>query len=173
MSGPDSDRPLEDARFEEGAETPLRLIARDAEDLAVISSLCQDAVLPASEMRWDRSSRRFALLLNRFRWEDATKAEARRRPFERVRSLLVIADVLRVQSQGLPPRAEGTVLSLLSLAWEPGEDGAGRLILTLAGDAAIAIEAEDLEVNLRDVTRPYLAPSRKAPEHDADDDPRS
>ena len=41
----------------------------DAEDLAVLSSLVQDAVFPASEMRWDRGKRRFALLLNRVRWE--------------------------------------------------------------------------------------------------------
>ncbi|MGZ9811859.1 DUF2948 family protein [Pseudoroseicyclus sp. H15] len=159
----------EDARFEDGGDRPLRLLARDADDLAVISSLCQDAVMPASEMRWDRPSRRFALLLNRFRWEDMPRAEARRRPVERVQSLLVIADVLRVQSQGLPPRAEiaaDTVLSLLSLSWEPQDEAAGRLVLTLAGDAAIAIEAEDLEISLRDVTRPYVAPSRKVPGHD-------
>jgi hypothetical protein len=39
------------------------------------------------------------------------------------------------------------------------------VILTLAGDGAIALEAEALEVTLKDVTRPYLAPSGKVPNH--------
>ena len=57
----------EDARFEDGREAPLNLGALDAEDLTVIASLTQDAVFPASEMRWHRTGARFALLLNRLR----------------------------------------------------------------------------------------------------------
>ena len=36
---------MTDARFQDGGEGPLRLIAQDAEDLKVISTLVQDAVL--------------------------------------------------------------------------------------------------------------------------------
>jgi hypothetical protein len=43
-------------------------------------------------------------------------------------------------------------------------NGTGRVVLTLAGDGAIAAQAECLDVTLRDVTRPYLAPSGKAPD---------
>lgn len=57
------------------------------------------------------------------------------------------------------------ILSLLSVGWEAGEDGTGRLVLTLAGDGAIALETECVNVTLQDVTRPYEAPSKKAPEH--------
>jgi hypothetical protein len=48
-----------------------------------------------------------------------------------------------------------------------GEDGTGVLTLVLAGDGAVALEVEALDVTLQDVTRPYLAPSGKAPDHDA------
>lgn len=149
----------EDARFADGDEAPLRLRALDAEDLGVISGLVQDAVFPASEMTWDRRARRFGLLLNRFRWERGGT------PPERVRSVLAIEDVTRVATQGLDPRETSNVLSLLSLGFEPGEDGAGRVVLTLAGDGAIGVEVEALEVILRDVTRPYIAPSGKRPAH--------
>lgn len=155
----------EDARFEDGREAPLRLKALDAEDLNVVASLVQDAVFPASEMRWDRKARRFALLLNRFRWEDAASATARRRDFERVQAMLVFEDVMRVQSQGVDKSDTDMVYSLLSISFQPGEDGAGRVELTLAGDGAIALEVEALEVVLRDVTKPYVAPSGKAPSH--------
>ena len=156
---------MTDARFEDGAERPLRLTARDAEDLRVISALCQDAVLPATEMRWDRRRRRFAVLLNRFRWEDRTAAEAARRPYERARALLVAEGVLAVRSMGIDRADRDLVLSLLSLDWAAGDDGAGTLTLVLAGDGAVALSVEALDVSLQDVTRPYRAPSGKAPSH--------
>jgi len=156
---------VSDATFEDGAERPLRLKALDADDLAVVSGLVQDAVFPGSEMSWDRKARRFAILLNRFRWEDAPKAEARAREYERVQSVLVIEDVMRVQTQGVDPKDADVVLSLLSVGFTAADDGAGYLELTLAGDGAIRVEVEALEVVLKDVTRPYVAPSKSKPAH--------
>lgn len=156
---------MADARFEDGDEGPLRLIAQAADDLPVVSALAQDAVFSAKDMRYDRKSRRFAVLLNRFRWEDEATARAAGRGFERVRSLLVAEDVLSVRTQGVDPREADLVLSLLSIGFEAGEDGTGRLVLTLAGDGAIALDVEALELRLDDVTKPYLAPSGKRPDH--------
>jgi hypothetical protein len=156
---------MADARFRDGEEGPLRLIAQDAGDVPVLSALLQDAVLEAGEMRWDRRRRRFAALVNRFRWEDRDEASREGRPFERVRSLLVIEDVQAVQVMGIDPAQKDAVLSILSLGWEPGADGSGRLVLVLAGDGAVALQVEALEVRLEDVTRPYIAPSHRAPDH--------
>lgn len=157
---------MSDARFEDGGEAPLRLVAQDVEDLKVVSTLLQDAVLPVTELQYDAKRRRFALMLNRFRWEDREDAQRAGRPFERVRSVLVVEDVTRVQSTGFDRADKDLVLSLLSLDFAPGEDGTGRLTLTLAGDGAVALEVEALDVRLDDVTRPYRAPSGKAPHHD-------
>ncbi len=156
---------MSDARFEDGGEAPLRLIARDAEDLQVLSALVQDAVFPGSEMQFTKRDRRFAILLNRFRWEDAPGATARARDFERVQAVMMVSDVLSVRSQGVPKGDADTVLSVLSVTFESGEDGAGEVMITLAGDGAIALQVEALEVMLKDVTRPYIAPSRRAPDH--------
>lgn len=152
---------VEDARFEDAGNEPVALKALDAEDLKVIAALTQDAVFPITEMTWDRRRRRFAVLLNRFRWEEA----GRRRPPERVQSILVVEDALKVASQGIDLTDRDTVLSLLTLDWLPGEDGTGRLVFVLAGDGAVAVDVEALDVTLKDVTRPYVAPSRKAPGH--------
>ena len=154
-----------DARFEDGAEVPLHLVAQDAEDLKVISGLLQDAVLPITEMTWKPRQRRFALLVNRFRWEDRPAAEAARRPYERVRALLVVEDVRAVQTSGIARDDRDLVLSILALEFQPGTDGMGRLTLVLAGDGAVALEVEALEVRLEDVTRPYRAPSGRVPDH--------
>jgi Protein of unknown function (DUF2948) len=157
---------MTDARFQDGGEAPLRLVAQDGDDLKVISTLVQDAVLPVTELQHDPKRRRFALMLNRFRWEDRDPAQRAGRPFERVRSLLVIEDVLKVQSQGVDRAEKDLVISLLSIDFAAGQDGTGRVTLTLAGDGAIALDVEALEVRLDDVTRPYRAPSGKVPRHD-------
>ena len=157
---------MSDAKFQDGGEGPLRLIAQDVEDLKVISTLVQDAVLPVTELQFDAKRRRFALMLNRFRWEDRTEAEQVGRAYERVRSVMVVEDVLKVQTQGFDRADKDLILSLLSLDFAPGEDGAGRVTLVLAGDGAIALDVEALEVRLDDVTRPYRAPSGKVPQHD-------
>lgn len=152
----------EDARFEDGREAPVNLGALDAEDLAIISALAQDAVFPASEMRWQRREGRFAVLLNRVRWEDS--GQGRHAP-ERVQSLLVAETVRGVASQGVPKGDADVILSLLSVTFEPTDAPSGHLIFTLAGDGAIRVEVEALDVSLKDVTRPYLAPSGKMPRH--------
>ena len=157
----------QDASFEDGREVPLNLGALDPEDLKVLSSLAQDAVFPVTEMSWRKAQRRFALLVNRFRWEDRDAAERRGRVYERVQSLLVVDNFLHARPRRRCVRARDLVLSLLSIGFEPGEDGAGHVLLTLAGDGAIRLSVEALEVSLRDVTRPYRAPSGQAPDHGA------
>jgi DUF2948 family protein len=156
---------VKDASFADGAEHPLRLQAQDVDDLQVLSSLVQDAVFPMAEMTWQPAKRRFALLLNRFRWEDRDRAENQNRKFERVQSLLLVEGVLKVASSGIDRADKEMILSLMSITFEAGEDGAGKLVLTLAGDGALALKVEMLDVALQDVTRPYRAPSGHAPHH--------
>jgi hypothetical protein len=153
----------EDARFEDGIESSLNLGAHDSDDLKVISALAQDAVFPATEMRFVAGERRFAILLNRFRWEDS--GSNTRKP-ERVQSLLHFAEVGNVSSQGIDRSDKDTILSVLSVDFEENEAPSGHVILTLAGDGAIRLQVEALDVSLKDVTRPYIAPSKKIPSHD-------
>lgn len=156
-----------DARFADAdADRPAALRAEDADDLAVVATLTQDAVMTVGDLAWDRRSRRFALLVNRFRWEDADRASAESRPYERVRAILAIGDVTRVRHDGIDRADPATVLSLLSIAWQPGEDGTGTVLLQFAGDGTIAIEVEALTVDLRDVARPHAALAGHVPAHD-------
>lgn len=166
---------MTDARFEDAHERPLRLIAQDADDLKVLSALVQDAVLTARDLKYSARNRRFSLLLNRFRWEDRTQAQTAGRAYERVRAVLDFGDVERVTHQGLDRRDPETVFSLLAVEFvpDPGSEadspaGPGRIVMTFAGDGAIALQVECLQVHLADVTRPYVAPSRRAPDHGPD-----
>jgi len=115
----------QDARFEDGREAPLNLGALDVDDLTVIASLTQDSVFPASEMRWYRKGARFALLLNRMRWEDEGKT---RHAPERVQSVLMFNNVSAVASQGVPKGDADTILSLLEVSFEETDSPSGLLI---------------------------------------------
>ena len=153
---------MADARFEDVgfADQPLRLAMESSEDVPVISALVQDAVGLAGEISW--------MPLNRFRWEDHAAAERAGRKFERVRSALIFDDVLSVRTSGLDPRERDTVYALLQITFEPGEDGAGRLVLELAGDGTLAFDVECLAGQLIDLSRPWEAMAGKAPDHDLD-----
>lgn len=154
---------MTDASFRDAepgaAGSPLRLQALDAEDLRVLSALVQDSVAPLGEMSFLKGRRRFAALVNRFRWEGGTRTP------ERVRSMLVIENATAVRSQGIPRDDPGLVLSILEMGFEGETDGPGRVTVTLAGFGAIEVDVEALEATLTDVTRPYVAPSGRAPRH--------
>lgn len=150
----------QDAKFEDGTEKPLFLGAETAEDVAIISALCQDAIFTSHELKWDAKGRRFVVLLNRFRWENHNSENAP----ERVQTLLIVDDVLRMASQGVDIKDKDSILSLLELRVEQDEQGA-FLILQLAGDGALRANIEAINMCLRDVTRPYHAPSGKMPTH--------
>ena len=157
----------QDAGFNDALDRPLNLGAQDAEDLQVISSLTQDAVLTVDYLKWSRAERQLVFLLKRFRWEDVELAKQQGRDPERVQSLLVIQNATGLASQGIDRKQADIVLSLMSLEFSGAVDGVGDLILTFSGDGALKVQVDGLDVALRDVTRPYVAPSKQVPNHDA------
>ena len=157
----------QDAGFNDALDRPLNLGAQDAEDLQVISSLTQDAVLTVDDLKWSHAERQLVFLLKRFRWEDVELAKQQGRDPERVQSLLVIQNATGLASQGIDRKQADIVLSLMSLEFSGAVDGVGDLILTFSGDGALKVQVDGLDVALRDVTRPYVAPSKPIPNHDA------
>lgn len=157
---------MSDASFHDVDQGPLTLRAEGAEDISVLSMLVQDAVLTGTDLTFDRKRRQLALLINRFRWEDAEAAAREGRDFERVRAVLVISDITGLRSDGIKRDDPDEVLSLLALAWQPGEDGTGQLSLEFAGDGTIVADVECISIDMRDVTRPYVANSGHMPRHD-------
>ena len=151
----------DDARFEDGASKPLNLGAQDGGDLQILSALAQDAVFTSADLTWQAAQRRFALLINRIRREDTLPVGT----VERARAVLVFDNVLGVASQGVDRSDNDTVLQVLEIVFAETSEGAGHVTLTLAGDGALRLNVEALEVTLKDVTKPYMAPSGKSPDH--------
>ena len=145
-----------DASYEDSYK-PMRLAARDAEDLGVLSALLQDAVTRSGDIAWLPKERRFALVANRYRWEDPAAQE-------RVRVGLHFDTVLKAQVKGLDPEVKDQPAALLAVTFEPGETPPGGLIrLAFAGGGEAALEVEAIDAAMRDISRPWAA--KRQPRH--------
>ncbi|GJL95489.1 MAG: hypothetical protein DHS20C05_18940 [Hyphococcus sp.] len=138
-------------------------MASDQDDLSVISACLQDAVAKLGDFAYLPEERRFAFVMNRFLWECAGKRKAG--PFARVRAGAHFDDVLSVQFQHLRNDAKDAVVELLSLRFEPGEDGAGEIIFDFSGGGIIRLTVESINAYMSDISDPWR--TRAKPKHEA------
>ena len=141
----------------------LKLLALDAEDLAVISAHLQDAVLQVSDMAYQRGERRFVAMANRFDWEAAAGTDGGQPALERRRAALRFERVLDAKLQGIDLKAPRQVLSLLAVQFDEKNAPGGFVTLIFAGGGAIRLEVECIEGELRDLGAAWAA--RRQPEH--------
>jgi len=127
----------------------LKFIALDGEDLEVVSTHLQDAVVRSSEVLWRPEEHRLVVALNRFDWE----AAATRSPeYRRRRAALRFERVQSCKCKGLkPPAGEDAVLNLLSVEFTPTDEPAGIVTLNFSGGGALRLEVECLEAELADL----------------------
>lgn len=140
----------------ESAPVPLRLLAQDADDLAVISAAMQDAVAKVGDIEFEPKARRLTIAFNRYRWEAGGG--------ERVRSALQLAGVLRFQAHNIRRDAPAAVLEILAMTFEPGEAPGGVVTLTCAGGGDLRATVECVEAVLADLSQPWPTPRKPAHE---------
>lgn len=129
---------------------PLRLLAQDADDLAPLSALVQDAIVQTGDIAFDRRGRRLVLMFSRYRWEARDRT--------RVRAALRIESVEAVHSLAWPADV-ATPIELLALSY-----GDGALQLAFAGGATLRAAVECVDIVLEDISSPW--PARRTPRHE-------
>jgi hypothetical protein len=132
----------------------LRLLAEDADDLAVISAALQDAVTHIGDIQWERRERRLTIAFNRFRWE-AEEGQG-----ERVRAGFQLGCVQGVKARNLRRDAKDAVLELLALTFEPTEPPGGRITFAFAAGGDLAAEVECIDAALADLSTPWPVPHK-------------
>lgn len=137
----------------------LKLIALDIEDLAVISAATQDAVVRVADMGYAATDRRFALLMNRYTWEEGERKAHRKR------TGLHVDCVTSVKVSGFDPQASEGCLELLAIVFEPTDAPAGIVELCFAGGGTVRLSVECLEARMQDLGAAWAA--RRKPEHAA------
>ena len=140
-----------------GKTAPLRLLAQDPEDLAIISAAMQDAVAKVGEISYEAKARRLTMAFNRYRWETGES--------QRVRSGLQLGGVLKVQTRKIRRGARDAVLEVLAVTFEPGEAPGGTITISCAGGGDLRAVVECIDAVLADVSQPW--PTPRTPTHAA------
>src|SRR5436853_1913926 len=136
----------------ESVAPQLKLIALDADDLAVISAHVQDARVQSSDIIWRQSEKRLVVGMSRLDWEQALDGEAEPR---RLVAALRFDRVLACKSRNIDLAAPETVLDMIGIEFHPeggrGEEPGGSALLLFAQGGAIRLDIECLECELTDL----------------------
>lgn len=149
------------------AEPRLKLRAETAEDLLVFSAVLQDAVTVAADMAYLPGERRFAMMLNRYLWEEDADGEpqfdVKNQAKHRIRCALHFDSVLGVTIRDISQTARTKPLELLAVHSDIHEDGAGTVYLLFAGGGAVRLAVECTDGYLSDTGDAWTCKHR--PEH--------
>lgn len=138
------------------APARLNLGFEDAEDLAVVAAMLQDAVVKTADIAYLGGMKRFALVVNRYCWETDTPTSLRRR------AGLHLDTVRSVRMRGIDRHAVAQVLNLLTIETTEQENGV-LIDLIFAGEAQIRLDAEVVDGGLKDLTDAW--PTARTPSH--------
>jgi hypothetical protein len=139
----------------------LKLAALDIEDLAVISAHMQDAILVSGDMTYSPRRRQFALVANRFAWDEQEQPQRRR-------TGLHFSRVLAVKTLNLAQGEADEVLSLLSISFAELDAPSGEVLLSFSGGVTVRLMVECLECQMADLGPAWQASS--VPHHSLDED---
>jgi hypothetical protein len=142
----------------------LKFIALDRDDLAVVSTHLQDAVVKVADIVWLPKEKRLVVGLNRFDWEATLEPNPQ---YRRRRSALRFDRVLGCKCRQVTSADKDTVLNLLAVEFDEKDAPAGVVTLTFSGGAALRLEVECLEAELADLGAVWT--TMACPGHPVDD----
>jgi hypothetical protein len=134
---------------------PLRLLAQDADDLAIISAAMQDAVAKVGDITYEPGARLLTIAFNRYCWEAGGS--------ERVRSALQLGGVMKVQARKIRRAPRDAVIEVLAVSFDAGEAPGGMVTISCAGGGDLRAAVECVDAVLADISEPW--PTPRAPAH--------
>ncbi|PSO20952.1 DUF2948 family protein [Bradyrhizobium sp. MOS003] len=130
----------------------LKLIALDADDLAVISTHVQDARVQVSDIIWRQSEKRLVIGMSRLDWEQTLEGEAEPR---RLVSALRFDRVLACKARNIDLAAPEKTMDLVGIEFHPRDgreaEPGGSALLLFAEGGAVRLDVECLECELTDL----------------------
>lgn len=133
----------------------LKLVALDRDDIEVVSTHLQDAVVNAADIRWRPAEQRVVIGLNRFDWGSGDAIGPRRR-----RAALRFERVTACRCRNIDAEGRSDILNLLAVEFDETEPPGGAVTLIFSGDAALRLEVECLEAELTDLGPAWTAKVR-------------
>jgi hypothetical protein len=138
---------------------PVKFVALDADDLAVVSTHLQDASVKVADVLWRPQEQRLVLAIDRFDWPAAVGEKPALR---RCRSALRFERVRACKCKHVNPAGKDAVLNLLAVEFEETDPPAGVVTLTFSGGPQLRLEVECLEAELADLGPSWVTAARPA-----------
>ncbi len=126
----------------------LKLIALDADDLAVISAHVQDARVQTSDIIWRQGEKRLVVGMSRLDWEQTMAGETSPR---RLIAALRFDRVLACQSRNIDLEAPEAALKLVGIEFHPADAPSGSAVLLFSHGGVLRLDVECLECELTDL----------------------
>ena len=139
----------------------LRLIAKDNDDLKVISAYLQDSIVLVRDMLFLQKSKTFLMMVNRFMWEDAEKGIFRNN--KRIKSVVKFDNVIKVLSKNINQKHKDQPFIFLTIKTKNAKDQTKEVQIIFSGQALISIFVEEIDCLLDDLGKPWVV--NKAPKH--------
>ena len=136
---------------------PLKFVVLDEEDLEVVSTHLQDAVVKVADVHWRPQEKRVVVAVNRFDWESAENSAAE---YRRRRAALRFERVLSCKCRAISPAGQDTVLNLLAVEFAETDEPSGVVTLVFSGGAELRLEVECLEAELADLGPTWITAAR-------------
>ena len=127
---------------------PVKFIALDRDDLEVVSTHLQDALVKVADVLWRPREKRLVVVLDRFDWPSAESTSPELR---RCRSALRFERVICCKCRNVNPAGKNAVLNLLAVEFSETDPPAGVVSLIFSGGAVLRLEVECLEAELADL----------------------
>jgi hypothetical protein len=145
---------------------PVKFVALDRDDLEVVSTHLQDALVKVADIIWRSREKRLVVALDRFDWP---AAECVRPELRRCRSALRFERVSCCKCRNVNPAGKDAVLNLLAVEFAETDAPAGVVSLFFSGGAVLRLEVECLEAELADLGPSWPAAVRPVHADDATD----
>jgi hypothetical protein len=126
----------------------LKLIALDADDLAVVSTHVQDARVQPADIIWRQAEKRLVIGMNRLDWAQTLHGDAEPR---RLVSVLRFDRVLACKSRKIDLAEADAVLELIGIEFHGAEPPGGSALLLFSHGGALRLDVECLECELTDL----------------------
>ena len=145
---------------------PVKFVALDRDDLEVVSTHLQDALVKVADVMWKPQERRLVIALSRFDW---LAAEGTRPELRRCRSALRVERVSACKCRSVNPHGKDDVLNLLAVEFAETDPPGGVVTLIFSGGGALRLEVECLECELADLGPSWPAAERPVHRDEATD----
>ena len=132
----------------ESVAPQLKLIALDADDLAVISAHVQDARVQTADIIWRQGEKRLVVGMRRLDWEQTLAGETAPR---RLVAALRFDRVLACKARNIDVETPEAALELLGIEFHPADPPSGSALLMFSQGGALRLDVECLECELTDL----------------------